>query len=67
MFVKAKSTPFPVESVEQVIASLPVTAKVIAADDEVEDGAVNTTVGGVESIVTVPLDAADKLPTESTA
>ena len=44
-----KSTPLDVERVEQVIASLPVTVKVIVADELVAADAARVTVGAVES------------------
>ncbi len=54
MFVKVKSVPEVVDNVEHVIASLPVTVKVIVADVEVAATAANVTVGAVVSaIVTV--------------
>ena len=51
MFVKVKSVPEVVDNVEQVIASLPVTVKVIVAElDEAADAA-NVTVGAVVSVL----------------
>ena len=44
-----KSVPDTVDNVEQVIASLPVTVKVIVADVEVTADATNVTVGAVVS------------------
>ena len=67
MFVKVKSVPEVVDNVEHVIASLPVTVKVIVADVEVAADAANVTVGAVISIVTVFEETADKLPPASTA
>ncbi len=52
MFVKVKSVPEVVDNVEHVIASLPVTVKVIVADVEVAATAANVTVvGAVVSII----------------
>ena len=49
MFVKVKSVPDVVDNVEHVIASLPVTVKVIVAElDEAEEAA-NVTVGALVS------------------
>ena len=54
MFVKVKSVPEAVDNVEHVIASLPVTVKVIVPDVEVAADAANVTVGPVVSdLVTV--------------
>ena len=51
MFVKVKSSPEVVDNVEHVIASLPVTVKVIVAElDEAEEAA-NVTVGAVASVM----------------
>jgi hypothetical protein len=51
MFVKVKSVPEVVDNVEHVIASLPVTVKVIVAElDEAEEAA-NVTVGAVMSVL----------------
>ena len=47
-----KSVPAVVESVEQSIASLPVTVKVIVADPLVAADAARVRVGGTVSIVT---------------
>ena len=44
-----KSTPLDVERVEHVIASLPVTVKVIVPDELVAADAARVTVGGVVS------------------
>lgn len=49
IFVKAKSVPEVVDNVEHVIASLPVTVKLIEADDEVAAERANVTVGAVVS------------------
>ena len=49
MFVKAKSVPDAVDNVEHVIASLPVTVKLIDADDDVAAVRANVTVGAVVS------------------
>ncbi|MGA0875105.1 MAG: hypothetical protein ACO3Q6_07685, partial [Ilumatobacteraceae bacterium] len=49
MFVKVKSVPDEVESVEQVMSSLPVTVNVIVADVEVASVAAKVTVGAVLS------------------
>ena len=51
MFVKVKSVPEVVDNVEHVIASLPVTVKVIVADAEVAADAANVTVGAVMSVL----------------
>ena len=51
MFVKVKSVPEVVDNVEHVIASLPVTVKVIVPDVEVAADAANVTVGAVVSII----------------
>jgi len=51
MFVKVKSVPEVVDNVEHVIASLPVTVKVIVADAEVAATAANVTVGAVVSVL----------------
>ncbi len=51
MFVKVKSVPEVVDNVEHVIASLPVTVKVIVADAEVAADAANVTVGAVASVL----------------
>jgi DNA uptake protein ComE-like DNA-binding protein len=67
MLVYVKCVPEFVDNVEHVIASLPVTVKVIVADVEVAADAANVTVGAVVSIVTVFEEAADKLPPASTA
>jgi hypothetical protein len=48
--VRSKSVPLVVESVEQVIGSLPVTVKVIVAEPLVELVAARVTVGAVVSI-----------------
>ena len=48
--VRVKSVPAVVESVEQSIASLPVTVKVIVADPLVAADAARVTVGAVASI-----------------
>jgi hypothetical protein len=48
--VRSKSVPLVVESVEQVIGSLPVTVKVIVADPLIELVAARVTVGAVVSI-----------------
>jgi hypothetical protein len=50
--MKVKSVPLVVESVEQVIGSLPVTVKVIVPDPLVAAVAARVTVGAVVSIVT---------------
>lgn len=50
MFVKVKSVPEVVESVEQVMSSLPVTVNVIVADVDVAADAANVTVGAVASM-----------------
>ena len=47
-----KSSPLTVESVEQAIASFPVTVKVIVADPLVAAVAARVRVGGTVSIVT---------------
>ena len=47
-----KSVPLVVESVEQVIGSLPVTVKVIALEPLVAEVAARVTVGAIVSIVT---------------
>lgn len=49
MFVRVKSVPAVVESVEQVMSSLPVTVNVIVADVEVASVAAKVTVGAVVS------------------
>ena len=49
MFVKAKSVPDAVDNVEHVIASLPVTVKLIDADDDVAAVRAKVTVGAVVS------------------
>jgi hypothetical protein len=46
-----KSVPDAVDNVEHVIASLPVTVKVIVADVEVAADAANVTVGAVVSVL----------------
>ena len=51
MFVKVKSVPEVVDNVEHVIASLPVTVKVIVPDVEVAADAANVTVGAVVSVL----------------
>jgi hypothetical protein len=48
--VRSKSVPLVVESVEQVIGSLPVTVKVIVAEPLIELVAARVTVGAVVSI-----------------
>ena len=53
MFVKVKSVPEAVDNVEHVIASLPVTVKVIVPDVEVAADAANVTVGFAPSVVVV--------------
>ena len=60
MFVKVKSVPDVVDKVEQVIASLPVTVKVIVAEVEVAAEAAKVTVGAVVSI-TIALLAPSEL------
>jgi hypothetical protein len=55
--VRSKSVPLVVESVEQVIGSLPVTVKVIVAEPLVELVAARVTVGAVVSI-TIALEPA---------
>lgn len=49
MFVKSKSEPDVSDNVEHVIASLPVTVKLIDADDDVAAVRANVTVGAVVS------------------
>ncbi len=56
MFVKVKSVPEVVDNVEHVIASLPVTVKVIVADVEVAADAANVTVGAVASVLVTVVD-----------
>ncbi len=56
MFVKVKSVPDVVDNVEHVIASLPVTVKVIVADVEVAADAANVTVGAVVSVLVTVVD-----------
>ena len=51
MLVYVKSVPEVVDNVEHVIASLPVTVKVIVADAEVAADAANVTVGAVASVM----------------
>ena len=58
MFVKAKSSPEVVDNVEQVIASLPITANVIVADVEVAVDAASVTVGAVVSAVSIVTELA---------
>lgn len=65
--IRSKSTPAPVSSVVQSMSSFPVTVKVIEAEEAVDAGTASVTVGAVESIVTVPVEAADKLLAESAA
>lgn len=52
IFVNVKSTPLDEESVEQLIASLPVKVYVIVADVEFVDVAASVSVGGVLSTTT---------------
>lgn len=49
------------------MSSFPVTVKVIEAEEAVDAGLASVTEGAVESIVTVPVEAADKLLAESAA
>jgi hypothetical protein len=66
--VNVKSVPAVVDSVVQSRSSEPVTVKVIIALDEVvADAAIVTLVGAVESTVTVPVEAVDRLSMASTA
>jgi hypothetical protein len=71
MLVSVKSVPAEVDSVEHVMASLPVTVKVMVVDVEVEGLAANVTVGAVVSgDVMVIVDASEfavgpTLPAES--
>ncbi len=51
MLVYVKCVPEFVDNVEHVIASLPVTVKVIVADVEVAADAANVTVGAVVSVL----------------
>ena len=51
MLVYVKCVPEFVDNVEHVIASLPVTVKVIVADVEVTADAANVTVGAVVSVL----------------
>ena len=53
MLVYVKCVPEFVDNVEHVIASLPVTVKVIVADVEVAAEAANVTVGRLSALVTV--------------
>ena len=61
MFVKVKSVPEVVDNVEHVIASLPVTVKVIVADVEVAADAANVTVGAVVSAIVTVVDCGDEV------
>ena len=60
MPVKVKSVPDTVDKVEQVMSSLPVTVKVIVAEDEVAADLAKVTVGAVVSI-TIALLAPSEL------
>ena len=62
MFVKAKSEPDMSDNVEHVIASLPVTVKLIDADDDVAAVRARVTVGALVSgnvVVVVDVDVVD--------
>ena len=59
MPVRSKSVPLVVESVEQVIASLPVTVKAIVADELFAADAARVTVGAVESEIVTTVDCGD--------
>ena len=68
MLVKSKSVPFTVERVEQAIASLPVSVKVIVPDALFAAEAARVTVGAVVSIVTLTaVDAVEVLKAASVA
>ena len=59
MFVNVKSVPAVVDNVEHVIASLPVTVKLIDSDDDVALTTANVTVGAVISPPGLPTTASD--------
>ncbi|MGA1387696.1 MAG: hypothetical protein ACO33D_05160 [Ilumatobacteraceae bacterium] len=65
--VRSKSTPGVVSIVAQSISSLPERMKEIDDVDDVVEETARVSVGAVESIVIVPVDAADKLLAESAA
>jgi len=63
----SKSTPGAVSTVVQAISSLPDRVKAITDVDDVVEETARVSVGAVESTVTVPAEAADKLLAESAA
>jgi hypothetical protein len=63
----SKSTPGAVSTVVQSMSSLPDRVKAITDVDDVVEETARVSVGAVESTVTVPAEAADKLLAESAA
>jgi hypothetical protein len=58
IFVKSKSTPLVAEMLEQLIASFPVSVKLIVPDALVAAAAAKVSVGAVPSTVTTRVDLA---------
>jgi hypothetical protein len=66
MFAQVKSTPLTADNDAQSNSSSPVSVNTTAADVAVAPARVNDTVGAVESTVTIPADATERLSAPST-